>query len=79
MKTLNVIEQIRFGDIPCPVLAPVYTLTLEHTEEAFTGGIVAAVTHGAHGADQGVQLQEALVIAAAKLPRSECRITGPLS
>lgn len=67
MKALNVIEQIRFGDIPCPVLAPVYTFTLENTEEALTGGIVTAVTHGAHGADQGVQLQKALVITAAKL------------
>ena len=67
MKALNVIEQIRFGDIPCPVLSPVYTLTLEHTEEAFTGGIVTAVTDGAHRTDQGVQLQEALVISAPKL------------
>ena len=38
-----------------------------HTEEAFTGGIVTAVTDGAHRTDQGVQLQEALVISAAKL------------
>ena len=53
MEPLEVIEQIRPCLVARPVSAMVNAFPLEHSEEAFAGRVVGAVTDRAHAADQG--------------------------
>lgn len=54
MEALDVIEDIGSGFGQRLLTAPVHALSLEHAEEAFGRGIVAAVTDRAHAADHVV-------------------------
>ena len=58
MDALDVIEQVGAGFGEDLVAASMDTLAFELAEEALGGGIVAAMAHGAHAADDVVVLQE---------------------
>jgi hypothetical protein len=64
VKSLNVIEYISPCFVPGTVPAMVNPFAFEQAEEPFAGGVIAAVTHGTHAADQSVLAKKPLVVAA---------------
>lgn len=67
MESFDVIEYISLGLVSSAVVAVVGSFTLEHAGEPFTCRVVATVADSAHGTDERVPLQEALIVAAPKL------------
>ncbi len=67
MEPLDVVKQVRSGFISRPVGQMAYSFPVEHSEEALAGGIVTAMTHGTHAADQRIATQESLVFTTDKL------------
>ena len=70
MEPFDVVENISSGFITCSVSAMIRLLSLEHAEESLAGRIVTTVTDSAHGTDERIALQEALVVTAPKLTPS---------
>ncbi len=71
MKSLNVVKHVSLGGIQGWVLRVMDTVTLEQSEEALTGGVIAAMADCTHRADQRVVLEKPLVVTAAKLAAAD--------
>jgi hypothetical protein len=67
VESFDVIEYIGPGLVSGAVTAVVCSFTLEHPEESFTCRVVSTMADSAHGTDERVSLQEALIVAASKL------------
>ena len=67
MEALDVIKNIRPGFGAGTVVSAVYTLALEHAEEAFGSGVIRTATDRAHAAHQVVTGQKALILIGSKL------------
>ena len=49
VEHFDVLEQIGFGFVSCPVANPVYAFSLESTKETLHDSIVITITGAAHG------------------------------
>lgn len=67
MEPLDVIEHISPGHGQRPIATSVDAFALELAEEALGSGVVGAVAHIAHAAEDVVIFQELLVLGAGEL------------
>lgn len=70
MEPLDVFKQVRSCLVLSTTTSMMYSLSLQHSEEARTSDIVPAVDNGTHAADQAVGAQIALIIDAGELGAS---------
>jgi hypothetical protein len=67
MESLDIVKYIRPSLCASLVSAAIHTLSFQHTEEAFTGGVVRAAANSTHTGNQVVPSQKALVFIAGEL------------
>lgn len=67
MEPLDVIEDVTAGFVLSPIVPMVNAFPFEHTEEAFAGCVIIAVTNSTYTAHQIVADQEALEVSTGKL------------
>ena len=67
VEHFNVIEHVASSRFPCRINLSLDPLSLEELKEAFSNGVVMAVTTSAHAAHQMITFQKALPVSTAKL------------